>query len=102
MARVEVTSHDAGAAIEIAIAGSADIAAAALLRERLLAVLTPERDVVVRLDALDRLDGAGVQLLLAAHALVTRAGRSFHVSAPGDVARRAIETAGATALLALE
>jgi anti-anti-sigma factor len=100
MARVEVTSRELRAAVEITIAGSADVATAAILKERLLVALASDRDVVVRLDGIERLDGAGVQLLLAAHALITRAGRSFAVPTLSDPALRALETAGATVLLA--
>jgi anti-anti-sigma factor len=100
--RVEVESRESEAGVVVAVRGSADVAAAGLLRELLLRALAPDRDVVLDLAGLERLDGAGLQILLAAKALVTRGGHSFSVSPLGDedAATKAMETAGATALLA--
>jgi anti-sigma B factor antagonist len=96
--RVEVESRDAGSVQEISLRGAADLSTVAALKEQLLAALAPARDVVLRLDALDRLDGAGVQLLLATRVLVERAGHSFVLRAPGSVALRAMDTMGVTSL----
>lgn len=98
--RVEVEAREVGATLEITIRGAADIAAASYLRERLLAVLASDRDVVVRLDAVERLDGAGVQILLSAKSFVEHGGRTLVVTTAGEVALRAMESAGVLALLA--
>jgi anti-anti-sigma factor len=97
--RIEVDSYLAGTTLELTVSGFVDIASAATFKERLVAALTPACDVVVKLDALDKLDGAGLQLLLAAKAHVERAGHSFVIGSLGEVAQRAIETAGAAPLL---
>ena len=54
----------------------------------------------MNLEALDRLDGAGLQVLLSAKSFAEHAGRSFRVEALGEVAALAFETAGASALFA--
>jgi anti-anti-sigma regulatory factor len=85
--------------LRLALRGAADIAAAQLLREQLLAVLSPERDVVLDLEELEKLDGAGAQLVFAVKAFVERAGRKFSLVAGSGAPRRALEDAGALVAL---
>jgi anti-anti-sigma factor len=99
-ARVQVDSKESGNVVEIKLSGAADVSAAAHLKECLLRVMAADRDFVLNLDALERLDGAGLQVLLSAKAFAEHAGRSFRVEALGEAAARAFDTAGASALFA--
>lgn len=96
--RFSLETADNGSVLDLTLTGAADIAAARELRDELVAAIVTGRDVVVHVDALDRLDGAGLQLLLAAKASVERNGHAYSVVAEGGAARRAIELAGAEAL----
>ena len=87
--------EDSGSAIELRLTGDAVMATAAMLHERLLGAVVAGRDVNVDVDGLDRLDGAGVQLLIALKTLVERGGASMTVRATADVPRAAIENAAA-------
>lgn len=99
--RFSLETADSGAVLELTLKGAADIAAARELRDELVAAIVTGRDVVVNLDALDRIDGAGLQLLLAAKASVERGGHACSVVAEGGAARRAIELAGAQELFGI-
>ena len=96
--RVEVV--DSGSALELTIHGPATVAVANALQERLMeALLGADKDVVVNVDTVEKLDGAGLQLLFAIKASVERRGSSFALVASEGAALRAIQLAGADALL---
>ena len=75
------------------------MASAAALRERLLGTVVAGRDVIVDIEGLERLDGAGVQLLIALRSFVVRGGASLSIRATADASRAAIENAAAGPLL---
>ncbi len=92
--------RESGGALEVTIHGAADVANARALRDELASLVPPGRDVVVVLDDVERLDGAGVQLLVALKAFVERGDGTFVVSATTAVPAKALETAGAATALA--
>ena len=94
--RIRVDVSDAGSGpVRLVIRGTADVAAATELRDRLLAAIPVDRDVVLAIDELEKLDGAGVQILFAAKKLMERQHRTFTVVLGDGPARHALETAGA-------
>ncbi len=93
-AQLEVTDTGEGP-LGVVIRGTVDIAAVAALRQELLDAMTPHRNVVVFVDQVEKLDGAGVQLLFAAKRFTERRERTFTLVVGDGSARRAIETAGA-------
>ncbi len=97
--RIEIEPYDNGPTLTLTVGGCLDIASATELRDLLLSLLTPPRDVLVDLGAVERMDGAGLQILLAAKAHVERDGKSFAVGTPSEVAARAIAVSGADTLL---
>ncbi len=99
MGRCNVDTIVTDGIVEIHLNGSADVAAARELQEALLQALPPEGDIAVRLEGIQRLDGAGLQLLLAVKAWAARSGRRLFLRGPSDVALRALQTSGAMSLL---
>jgi anti-anti-sigma regulatory factor len=100
--RAQVEVRDSGdGPVAMVMRGSADVAAAGSVRQAMVLAMTPGSDIVVHVDELSRLDGAGLQLLFAAKRQTERHGRTFTlIVGDGDgPARRAIETAGAHELL---
>ena len=79
--------------------GQLDVAAAREVFDKLTTELSPEHDVLVHLEEVERIDAAGVQLLLALRARAQGAKRNFRTSVTDGPVKRAIETAGAKALL---
>jgi anti-sigma B factor antagonist len=99
MIRCEVV--DSGLVLEMKIVGEGDIAHAVALQEQIASVTTIGRNVVVNLDGLTCLDGAGVQILIALKTFIVRNGGVFRVLGHSESALRAIETAGAADILGL-
>jgi anti-sigma B factor antagonist len=97
--RCEVDENEQTDGLELTLRGAADVAAARMLCERLVATLPVDRNVTIVLDELERLDGAGVQLLIAAKRFVENGGHACTVRANDGVARSAIALAGATDIL---
>jgi len=85
----------------VSASGALDVASARAIQEELLRALLPALDVVVNLDRVERLDGAGVQLLLAAKTFVERKGHAFALSALGAAAKRSLESCGVASLFAV-
>lgn len=100
--RAEIEIAPAGERTALIFRGCVDVAAASALRDRLLEVLAEPRDLAVSLEAVERLDATGVQLLCALKRAVERSGRAFEVAIGEGAARRAIEAAGAAIFLAGE
>lgn len=98
--RAEIEIAAAGERLTLVFRGSVDVAAAAALRDRLLAALAEPRDVVVSLEHVERLDATGVQLVCALKHAVDRSGRAFEAVVGEGAARRAIDAAGAAVFLA--
>jgi len=92
---------DSGASVAVKITGAADVGSAHALYEELTVLVTPGRDVTIELDAVDCLDGAGVQLLIALKAFVERSGGTFRVAASAEVPLQALRLAEASALFGL-
>ncbi|MDB4942181.1 MAG: hypothetical protein JWP97_1715 [Labilithrix sp.] len=83
----------------LTIRGHADLSHVVTLREQLLAAHVPGCPVVVSLEDVDTLDGAGIQLLLAYRATVGRDGGTFRLVADAEVAGRALALAAAAGAL---
>lgn len=99
--RCTVTSEDDAVARLVVLSGEADVAAAAELRRALLDALVPGRHTRLDLSALERLDTAGIQIVLCAHRYAEEHGATLTVI-PGDgPARNALCTSGALGLLHL-
>src|SRR5262249_25396811 len=96
-----ITCHVAlaGSTLEVKIVGDADVANVRALYELLGGVPLSGGAVVVDLDGVERLDGAGVQLLLAFKSYVERSGASMSVVARTDAATRALALSGANEIL---
>lgn len=88
--------------VALKIRGALNVAVAEKLRVALLKALTPGASATLDLDEVDRLDTAGVQLLLAARTWVERHGGGFRLCSVSEVARRALSAAGAAESMALE
>jgi anti-anti-sigma regulatory factor len=101
VARCVVRTEEDASGITLVLSGMADIAAAKGLKSELVQRLVAGRDVTVRLE-LDRIDGAGLQLLLAASAWVQRHGGHFRMNVRGGAADGVVKAAGALAHLAGE
>lgn len=99
MVRCELS--ESGDKVELSIHGVADVANAASLKEQLSSIDCAGRDVVVVLDGLERLDGAGVQLLVALKAYVGRSAANLTIVAAAEAPRSALEIAGALEVLAV-
>lgn len=97
--RCEVEAIDSGSSVEIVLRGAADVAGASALQARLREVLPKDKDFTLRLDELTRVDGAGLQLMVAVKASVAGSGRTCRVVVGEGAALRAVEAAGAQALL---
>lgn len=76
------------------IEGEMTIYRAAELRGALLAALAEPGDVLLELDAVDELDTAGVQLLLAARRSAQAAGRTLRLFAPSAGVTQVLATLG--------
>lgn len=83
-------AKDSGETLEITISGVLDIGNAKELKERLRAAFVPRRPVMLNLDAVERLDGAGLQLVLAFKRHVEERGGRFDLVAQTDVPREAL------------
>ncbi len=97
--RCEVDAIDLGPSVEIVLRGAADVASASALQARLREVLPKDKNFTLRLGELTRVDGAGLQLFVAVKASVAGSGRTCTVVVGEGAALRAVETAGAQALL---
>ena len=98
--RVQIELRDTGEGpVGVVLRGSADVAAMGSLHKRLLDALPAGRDVEVHVEELEKLDGAGVQLLFATKRFVQQGEHKFSLVIGDGAARRAIETAGARAEL---
>ncbi len=75
--------------------GAVDVGAAYALRNALVGLTLESTNVVVDLRGVERMDAAGVQLLLAFQAWTKRAGVRLSLLAPEGAARRALEASGA-------
>lgn len=93
--RCEVSATDTESNVQLSFRGCADVAAARALHAKLVAILPRGRNVVLDVAALERLDGAGLQLLLAVKAVVEGDGMRCTVLPGEGPVRRAIEVAGA-------
>jgi anti-anti-sigma factor len=97
--RCSLRAADVAGSLELFVEGMADLAAIQELHRELLAVLLADRPIVVHLDAVERLDGAGLQLLMAAKAQVEARGQSFKVAGASDSVRSTLQRVGAGVLL---
>lgn len=77
--------------MELTFSGHADRESSAELASSLVAMLSPERDIVARLDELESLDATGIQLLFAVKAFAENFGRRFSVIASRGPGRHAFE-----------
>lgn len=96
--RFEVSSRTVDGIQRVTLGGAIDVASAEPLRNDLLTMLEQDLDVVVDLEGVERLDGAGLQLLIAARSLVAGKGRSLTLGTLGATAKRALETSGVSSL----
>ena len=97
MERCEV--READGTLQVTIRGAADVASARAIQEELASAVVPGRSVTVVLDEVERLDGAGLQLLFALKALVERGAGRFQVSVKAEGPAKALEAAGAMTAL---
>ena len=96
---VQCDVSESGTAVELRISGDVDVANVLALQEQVASVIAIGRDLIVDLDAVTRLDGAGVQLLVSLLTFVTRNGGAMSVVANADVPKHALEMAGAMPVL---
>jgi anti-anti-sigma factor len=99
--RLEVEAQTIDHIVFVSLSGVLDVASARAAQKELLVALAPELDVVVRLDRVERFDGAGLQILLSARTFVERRGHAFTLGALGTAAQRALESAGAASLFTI-
>lgn len=76
------------------IEGEMNIYRAAELRDALLAEMAGEGELLLELDAVDTMDTAGVQLLLAARRAAEAAGRKLALVSPSADVLQALATLG--------
>jgi anti-anti-sigma factor len=77
---MNIHQRQQGRALQIRLAGELDIYAAATLREALLPILAQQHEIEIILDEVTEVDGAGLQLLIAAKGEAMRHGAQLQLS----------------------
>jgi hypothetical protein len=90
-----LSTSNADSVLDLQAQGLLSVGGARELQNRLLEALSPERDLSISIDADDRLDMAGLQLLLATQVWLSAHGRKLVISAAEGPALRALLASGA-------
>lgn len=81
--------------LELVLTGELVIPVATSLKNELVSLLEPGLDACVDLSGVERLDCAGLQLLLAGKARIESGGRSFSIVASNELVDGVLRTSGA-------
>jgi anti-anti-sigma factor len=100
--RCGVAVRETVTGVLLSLCGSADVGAARELKDAFTSALRPGQDVLVDLNEVERLDAAGLQLLIAVQAWVRARGGAFALALKDGPALRALEVAGALPLFSLQ
>lgn len=91
---MDIQTQQAGPVCSIALRGELDIYAAAIVREQLIPLLTEHPMVELQLAEVNEIDTAGVQLLLAAKQMASKAGHTFKLAGHSRAVIDALELCG--------
>ena len=89
-----------GAELEVSVAGMLDVSAAKGAHARFVELVATPRTTVVDLTALERIDGAGLQLLVALRTLLEARGATLVLRGATEAVRRSFAHAAAGDMLA--
>ncbi len=88
------TSVESSSSVELALPNPLDVSNVTAVQNELATVLATARNVAVDLSAVERVDGAGLQLLVALKTYVEQAGGVFRLQAPSSAVTQAVDAAG--------
>lgn len=80
----------------IAIEGELTVFTAHEIKTRMLGAMSPQGSLTVELGDVSEFDGAGLQLLLAAHHEAVRRGGALHLASPSSPVTAALQLTGLT------
>ena len=89
---------ETGTAVELRVHGEMNVATVARLKDEILIWLGTKPTIVLDLNELEALDGAGVQLIVALKKCVEAGGAVLSVLATAEIPAGALELAGASGL----
>ena len=88
------TFVESPASVELALPQLLDVSSVTAVQNELATVLATARNVAVDLSAVERVDGAGLQLLVALKTYVEQAGGVFRLQASSSAVAQAVDVAG--------
>ena len=96
MATCEAIETDS--AVDLRVSGTMNVAGVAKLKEEVLTWVGSKPSVVLDLDQVDALDGAGVQFLVALKKSIENRGAQLRIVANAEIPAAALALAGASGL----